>query len=239
MNDLLRDVSSNSKFYDIQSALGHIILVADMCFFVTAVIDAHVRYEFIFKSTCSFDIDTGSIEIVATLGYVVRLIFTAILLIAKVINLYKFISRTNCFPKIGAIYAPFMSSLLLTIIVYDYENCTKISDIFSLQSAFELISSYSVIIIIVLSCLLVIQVTSIIKKRNRRSKFFTVLTLLLTLCIVLGSFVGLISEIEVLKHGKANAFVLFDLYSFCVALVFIIMNAGKRLENYFRRVQPN
>ncbi|CAG9315616.1 unnamed protein product [Blepharisma stoltei] len=239
MNDLLRDISTNTKLYDVQSAAGHILLVADMCFFVASIIDAQMNYQTVFHTSCSLNVGNMSIETATTLGYIIRLIFTAILLIAKIINLYKFIARTNVFPKVGALYAPFMSSVLLTVIIYDFDNCSKVSHIFSLESSLELSGIYSVIILAVLIGLVSIKIITYVQKRSQRYKIFTVLTLLLTLCIIVGSLIGLISEIEILRNDKPYAFVLFDLYSFCIALVFLGVTEWKRFKVYIMRIRPS
>ncbi|CAG9311659.1 unnamed protein product [Blepharisma stoltei] len=239
MNDLLRGITPNNNLYDIQSVIGHILLVADMCFFVTAIIDAQMNYEAVFHSSCSLDVANMSIEAATTLGYIIRLIFTAILLLTKVVNLYKFIARTNVFPKIGALYAPFMSTVLLTVIIYDFDSCNEVSSIFSLKSSTDLCSAYSAIILAVLAGLFTIKIVTLVQKRAQRYKIFTILTFILTFGIIVGSLIGLISEIEILRKDKVYTFVLFDLYSFCIAIFFILISVEKRFESYLRRIQPS
>lgn len=48
---------------------------------------------------------------------------------------------------VGAIYAPAMSALLLTLVIYDYDDCTELSEVIPVELAIDIISTYSVVIL--------------------------------------------------------------------------------------------
>ena len=169
-----------------------------------------------------------SIEISATIGYIARIIFTVFLLAYKLENLYKFVSRTCVFPRIGWIFTPFMSSFLLTVLVYDFEDCSQMSDMISTDTANWLSSTYRMIALILFAVLFLIYVIKFARGRPRKKKIVTSLYLLLILCGTIGSMVGFMATFELISQNKMYPLLMFDMYSFLLMILFLLIGVFRR-----------
>jgi hypothetical protein len=67
---------------------------------------------------------------------------------------------------------------------------------------------------------------------NRKHVSLTVLILLVSLSVILGCAVGLIICIELLRQGKVYVFLLYDLFSFIIALVFGVGSWYRKICDY-------
>ncbi|OMJ88023.1 hypothetical protein SteCoe_10091 [Stentor coeruleus] len=217
---------------DIKGAVGHCLLLTDMCFFVSATLNAHLHYMESWETECSNHKDRFSVKAWTTVGYILRIIFTIMFMIRKISNLYKFIARKHTFPKVGAFYSPLMSTLLISVIVYDFQKCEELSDIFTLNSARRLLSWYSMIILVVLAGLLILFIIALAKKKNHRSKAYKVLLFIFGLVITIGSLIGIIANLEMVKKNKITLFSSFDLYSFGVSFIALLTTLISRFKKH-------
>lgn len=220
------EVSQSKK---IKVVGGLTMLLFDMCFFTIAIIDAHLNFKYIFDSSCSPDL--VSVKIWTTVGYAVRVSFTIYLLATKFVNTKKFLENNQKFPKVGAVYTPFMSTLLLGIIVYDYNDCDEVSNIFSLDTANDLISYYSVFILVLIISFSVVVVFDRYIPRSRKRKIMNSITFILTFLIIFGALIGLLAIIELLNNHKVMIFLLFDLYSFAIMLLLLSKKLVRKVKN--------
>lgn len=199
---------------------SHCILLADMCLFMSAILDAHHHFLKTWSITCQEVSDKNSVKVWSTLGYTLRMLFTAFFFFSKIKNMWKMLVNTQKFPQIGAFYSPLMSTLLLVVIVYDFSSCSQISDIFSMNSAKSLISWYSILTIILVASLVLIYVILYLTKRSRKIKFILGLKISIGVLFAVGCIVGVVTNLEMIKKGHVFYFVAFDLYSFFVILGF-------------------
>lgn len=235
MHDSTSSADNRFLLTDIKISLGHLLLLSDMCFYMIALIDAHLKYQNLMECDCLTSHEKILLQVWGTIGYIVRLILSFYLLISKILNLYKFIEKNDKFPKIGAIYSPCMTTLLLSVLVYDYDECSEISSIFSLNLALDLISGYSVIfLVLILLVILANFLIHIVRLITKKHAYLTVLILLLSLIVIVGCALGLIICIELLKDGKVYVFILYDLVSFITALVLGMGNAYRRTCEYVK-----
>lgn len=204
---------------DAKGAFGHCLLLADMCFFASATLNAHLHYMESWDTQCSEKIDRLSVIAWTTVGYTLRIIFTVAFLIRKIMSLYKFVAKNHSFPKVGAFYSPLMSTLLISVIVYDFQRCEELSDIFTISSARRLLSWYSMIIIVVWGVLITLLIISFINKKLHRGKLYRLLTIAFGIIIAIGSLIGVIANFEMVKKGKITLFSAFDLYSFALSTI--------------------
>lgn len=218
---------------EVKAGLGHFLLLSDMCFYMIAIIDAHLKYQTLMQCDCVTSDEKILLQFWATLGYIVRLILSFYLMISKVYNLYKFLLKNSEFPKVGALYSPCMTALLLSVLVYDFEECSEISSIFSLNLALDLISGYSVIFLVLIILVIVANIMiHILRMMNRKHVSLTVLILLVSLSVILGCAVGLIICVELLRQGKMYVFLLYDLLSFIIAVVFGLGSGYRKICDY-------
>lgn len=213
------------EFYDIKNGLGHGLLLGDMCFFLAAVFDAQLHFERILTSNCKIEISYLDISFWATIGYVMRLVFTLLLAVSKGINLYRFVSRTQIFPRVGALFTPFMSSLLLTTVMYDYNTCSEVSSIFPIEIANDILTICSLVstaMIIILSIILLVRYATGHQRNESNEKAYKFFNYFFTFCIVLGSMVGLVASVDLYTRDKLPVFLLFDTYSFVIVILFKI-----------------
>lgn len=230
------DDQHQSHINDIKGAFGHCLLLIDMCFFVSATLNAHLLYMESWESECSNHKNRFSVKAWTTVGYVLRIVITTVFMLRKIVNLYKFIARKHTFPKVGAFYSPLMSTLLISVIVYDFQKCEELSDIFTLNSARNLLSWYSMIIVVVWVCLLILFITALAKKKNHRNKAFKVLMFISGLVVTIGSLIGIIANLEMVKKNKITLFSSFDLYSFAVSLIVLL---AALINRFKKQDSPN
>ena len=117
----------------------------------------------------------------------------------KIMNLYNFVAGKHLYPRIGAFHSPIMSTMLLSVIVYDFSACEQISDIFSIASAWQLLSWYSIIIIIGLSLFVILFIICLLLKRNYNNRIFISLKFLFALAVIVGCSIGVVTNIEMIK----------------------------------------
>lgn len=233
MQNFTHSNAASPNLAEVKSGIGHLLLLSDMSFYMIAVIDAHLKYQILMQCNCMTSDEKILLQFWATLGYIVRLILSFYLMICKVFNLYKFLLKNSEFPKVGAVYSPCMTALLLSVLVYDFEECSEISNIFSLNLALDLISGYSVIFLVLILGVIVANIMiHILRMINRKHVSLTVLILLVSLSVILGCAVGLIICIELLRQGKVYVFLLYDLFSFIIALVFGVGSWYRKICDY-------
>ena len=92
-----------------------------------------------------------------------------------------------------------MSTLLISVIVYDFKSCQQISDIFSISSAKNLLSGYSIVVIIIIACFVAGNIISFATKRNHRNKVFIIFQGISVITIGIGCFIGVIAGFEMIK----------------------------------------
>jgi hypothetical protein len=206
-------------YYTSKAIFGQLFLLTDMCLLASATLDAHLNYMNTRKTSCRQDIDQFTTITWTTVGYSLRILFTSLFFLSKVINLYKFLSKKHSFPRIGAFYSPLMSTLLLSIIVYDFQTCQQLSEIFSISSAEGLVSWYSILVIVFVGGLLVIYIICYITKRSQKNKLICLLKIVLGLIVVVGCLVGIIANVEMMAKRRLHFFSAFDLYSFFISVV--------------------
>jgi hypothetical protein len=220
--------------YVLKSVSGQLLLLGDMSFFAAATLNAHLHFIETRNTDCTENMDRFSVITWTTVGYSLRVFFTAVFFISKVANLYRFISRKHSFPRIGAFYSPLMSTLMLSVIVYDFSTCTQISDIFSIDSAKKLISWYSILVIVFFTAVLAIYLVLHATHRTNRSTLVLVFKLIIGLLVVAGCTVGVVANLEMFKKRQYPLFSVFDMYSFLLSLVAGVLILIKRYrEKHF------
>ena len=230
MNDTEEEIESSSRMKEIKGATGQCILIGDMCFFASATLNAHLNFLETWNTQCS-DLNEISIKTWTAVGYSLRVLFTVVFFIQKIKNLSNFISRKDIFPQIGAFCSPIMSTLLISVIVYDFKSCQQISDIFSISSAKNLLSGYSIVVIIIIACFVAGNIISFATKRNHRNKVFIIFQGISVITIGIGCFIGVIAGFEMIKKQRISLFSAFDLYSFLISMLVLVFSLVYRFWN--------
>lgn len=232
------DENDHPKWKDAIISLGHCFLLADMCFFAAATLNAHLHYMESLDTTCK-NINKLSVTAWTSVGYSLRIIFSLWFFSKKFSNLYKFISRVHLYPRIGVLQSPIMSTLLLSVIVYDFRKCEENSNLFTVNSARLLLSWYSMSTILLVAGLGLLHVISYLKRRDHKNRVFVIFRTSFWLILVIGCSVGVVAGLEMVKNQKITLFTAFDLYSFFISLVALLVGIIIQFKNRFsHRISP-
>ena len=220
------------------ACLGHLVLLADTVFFVAALIDAQLMYADMFESHCSLAIPLVAVQVIVTVGYGFRCAISAGLILFKVVNMYEFVARKRPFPRLGAVYAPFMSMLLLSVIVYDYRHCTELSTLIPVTFAIDVIAIYILLLIVLLTLWFTVVLYEMVTKKKRSRCLGKAIKVVSWGCIGFGGTMGIVIMIEQIRMSKMTLFLVFDTYSFFAVFVGNVLRGGEKLLQLLERRQP-
>ena len=193
---------------------GHCVLLADTLFFVAALIDAQVKYCGLFTSDCEISLPIMKTQVIVSVGYAIRCCMSLWLLYYKSTNTFDFVARKRPFPRLGSLCAPFMSMLLLTVTVYDYQHCTELSSLVPVTFAMNIIALYVLLILCLGGVWAGVSLYEIITKKERKRWVGKSMKIVAWGCVGFGGTLSLVVTIEQIRVKSLTLFLLFDTYSF-------------------------
>jgi hypothetical protein len=218
--------------------LGQVVLLADMVFFIAALIDAQFNYADMLDSDCPLSIPLMKLQTIVTIGYAFRCLLSAGLLYYKATNLFDFLARTKPFPRLGALCAPFMSMLLLTVIVYDYHHCDEISSLIPLSFAIDVIAMYVLLLVALIVVWGGVYLYEYITKKQRSKCVRNTLRVTAWGCVGFGGTIGILATVEQIRLNKLMLFLLFDTYSFVAVFFGSFFKCLRKMTELVRQNNP-
>ena len=132
-----------------------------------------------------------------------------------------------------------MSTFVLSIIVYNFQNCGGNSRIFSIDSAYEIVSWYSVTVLVLICGFSAVYAASYCRKESHKNKVFAFLRGCAWIVGITGCIIGLVTDIEMIQNENITIFSAFDIYSFFISLSAVLATYFYKIKHAINeRISP-